>query len=479
MSAVPTKANRAVPENRSLSGLDAAFLYLEGLGTPMHVGSLMLLEPPPGLDGDFHRWLVEHVSDRLAAAAPLRRVLESAPMGLGHPLWRDRAQLDLDWHIQTRKLRAPGSHNALMGLVARLHAEPMDRSHPLWQLVVIEGLADGRLAVYSRLHHALLDGQGGIALARALLDTEPTPKRRTRVPTAPPDSTPTGRARLATRAVGATVGSLGRWIRGVPETVRLAASGAVSPGRTLSSLRETVMLAPRTVFNAQVGDRRAFAVASLDLQRCKHVARAHGVSLNDVIMALCTSAIRGLLIRRGALPKRAMIAGMPVSLRAEDDGEANNQVSMVQCELPTDEADPAVRLARIRASTDQIKARVRAFSSLIPTDFPGLAAPFWATGLSRLWQRGRLSERLPPLANLVISNVPGPPMPLYLAGAAVTHYYPISIVTHGLALNITVQSYAGKLEFGVLSCPEALPRPDTLARRLAGALDELERETKA
>ena len=468
-----------MPENRSLSGLDAAFLYLEGLGTPMHVGSLMLLQPPRGFKGDFHKRLREHVADRLVSAAPLRRVLESAPMGLGHPLWRERARLDMDWHIQKRKLRAPGSHNALMGLVGRLHAEAMDRTHPLWQLVVIEGLADGRVAVYSRLHHALLDGKGGIALARALLDIEPDPKRRRPMTAAAPDSLPTGRVRLATRAAGATVGSLGRWIRGIPGTVKLAASGAAAPRRTYSSLRDSLMLAPRTVFNAQVGDKRAFAVASLDLKRCKQVARGHGVSLNDIIMALCTSALRGTLIRRGALPERAMIAGMPVSLRAEDDGEANNQVSMVQCELPTDESDPGVRLARIHASTDQIKARVRAFSSLIPTDFPGLAAPFWAAGLSRLWQRGRLSERLPPLANLVISNVPGPPVPLYLAGAAVTHYYPISIVTHGLALNITVQSYAGSLEFGVLSCPEALPRPQILAGRLAGALDELEKEIPA
>lgn len=463
-----------VPENRSLSGLDAAFLYLEGLGTPMHVGSLMLLQLPRGFKGDFHQRLREHVGGRLGAAGPLRRVLEGAPMGLGHPLWREQARLDMDWHIQKRKLRAPGSHNALMRLVGRLHAEPMDRTHPLWQLVVIEGLSDGRVALYSRLHHALLDGKGGVALARALLDTEPEPIHRGPMNAPARDSVPTGRARLATRAAGATVGSLGRWIRGIPGTVKLAASGVASPRKTYSSLRESLMLAPRTLFNTQIGDQRAFAVASLDLKRCKQVARAYGSSLNDIVMALCTSALRDALIRRGALPERAMIAGMPVSLRAEDDGEANNQVSMVQCELPTDEADARVRLERIHAATDRIKARVRAFSSLIPTDFPGLAAPFWAAGLSRLWERGRLSERLPPLANLVISNVPGPPVPLYLAGASVTHYYPISIVTHGLALNITIQSYAGKLEFGVLSCPEALPQPRALADRLEGALDELE-----
>ncbi len=463
-----------VSESSPLSGLDAAFLYLESLGTPMHVGSLMLLESPSRRRGDFAQRLRDHVADRLSAAAPLRRVVETAPLGLSHPLWREHAALDLDWHIQKRKLRAPGSHNALMALTGRLHAETMDRSRPLWQLVVIEGLADGRIALYSRIHHALLDGQGGIALARALLDIEPNPKPRESLPDPTAPSRPTGRARLATRAAGATVGTLGRWMRSVPDTLKLAASSAASPRKTLTVLRDSLMLAPRTPFNAQISDERGLGVTSLDLERCKQVGKACGLSLNDVVMALCTSVLRATLKPRGALPKQAMIAGMPVSLRAKSDDQANNQVSMVQCELPTDEDDPTLRLQRIHATTSQIKARVAAFSQLIPTDFPGLAAPFWATGLSRLWVQGRLSEKLPPLANLVISNVPGPPVPLYLAGARVTHYFPISIVTHGLALNITVQSYAGSLEFGILSCRKALPRPQAMADRFAAALDELE-----
>jgi len=463
-----------MPQSSPLSGLDAAFLYLEGLGTPMHVGSLMLLQPLRG-GGDFYQRLRDHVADRLNAAAPLRRVLESAPLGLSHPLWREHAPLDLDWHIVKRKLRAPGSHNALMALTGRLHAETMDRSRPLWQLVVIEGLADGRIALYSRIHHALLDGQGGIALARALLDVEPNPKRDESGPDTIAASRPTGRARLATRAAGATAGTLGRWMRSIPDTIKLAASSAAAPRKTLSDLRESVMLAPRTRFNAQIGDKRGFGVVSLDLERCKAAGKVRGLSLNDVVMALCTSVLRTTLKQRGQLPDRAMIAGMPVSLRARGDGKANNQVSMVQCELPTDEDDPARRLERIHATTSQIKSRVEAFARLIPTDFPGLAAPFWATGLSRLWERGKLSEKLPPLANLVISNVPGPPVPLYLAGARVSQYFPISIVTHGLALNITVQSYAGSLEFGILSCHKALPRPQALADRFPAALDELER----
>ena len=465
---------RPVASNRPLSGLDAAFLYLEGLGTPMHVGSLMLLDPPEGSADDFHQHLISLVSDRLSSTNALRRVLEDAPLGLGHPIWREYAELDLDWHIQHRRVHAPGSTRALLNLTARLHAQPMDRDKPLWQLVVIDGLADGRVALYSRIHHALLDGQGGVALARALLDVEPNPKRpgHRLEPHAP--SRPTGTLRRAATAAGSTINSWGRWMRGIPETVRVAASSAASPRQTLGSLRESLMLAPRTPFNIQISEDRALGVASLSLDRCKRAAKHHGVSLNDLIMALCTSALRRALKRRGRLPERALVAGMPVSLRAEDDGESNNQVSMVQCELPTDEPDPVERLKRIHAATDRIKHRVQAFSELIPTDFPGLAAPFWATGLSRLWKQGRLSERLPPLANLVISNVPGPPIPLYLAGARVDKYYPLSIVTHGLGLNITVQSYAGSLEFGILSCPDALASPERLASQLVTALDELE-----
>ena len=170
---------------------------------------------------------------------------------------------------------------------------------------------------------------------------------------------------------------------------------------------------------------------------------------------------------------------MPISLRGAGDGEANNQVSMVQCPLPTEIADPLKRLQAIRSATAGIKHRVGALKDLIPTDFPGLAAPLWASGLSRLWSRGRISERLPHLANLVISNVPGPPIELFLAGARVVHYYPISIVTHGLALNVTVQSYGGHLEFGVISARDVVERPETLARAFERGLAALERRLPA
>ena len=481
---------REVPKRlRPLSGLDAAFLYLEAVGTPMHVGSVMLLQAPdrsPGSNGrsrsnaprrqrhDFHRDLVAHVRERLPRAGALRRVLHAAPYDLGHPMWDETASLDLETHIVKHRLPAPGSQAQLWQLVADLHAQALPRDRPLWQFVVIDGLASGELALYSKVHHALLDGQGGMALAQALLDFEPT-RRAGASKHAQADSpaAPLRQRDLANVAVRASALQFARLVRELPMALKLAAGAAAGAANLAGRLRDSVALAPRTPFNAQVGAHRSFAVASLPLDQVKRIARHFGVSLNDVVMALCAGALREYLLRRKALPKRALIAAMPVSLRTAGNSEVNNQVSMVQCVLPTQIADPVERLRAINAATGRIKQQVAGFRSLIPTDFPGFAAPIWASGLSRLWARGRLAERLPPLANLAISNVPGPPVPLYLAGAKVNHYFPVSIVTHGLGLNITVNSYAGRLECGVIACRDIVPKPAILAAGLERALKVL------
>ncbi len=458
---------------RPLSGLDAAFLYLEAAGTPMHVGSVMLLQAPRRRY-DFHGILIAHIRERLPRAAVLRRVLREAPLDLGHPMWAEAPALDLDAHIQKRGLPAPGSLTQLWKLVADLHAEPLPRDRPLWQFVVIEGLASGELVLYSKIHHALLDGQGGAALAQALLDVQPVKTGRS--PASMHDSASVRAPRrrdLASTALRASAQQFAKLMRELPMTLKLASDAARGASGLISRLRDSVMLAPRTPFNAQVGPQRSFAVASLPLDAVKQVARHYGASVNDVVLTLCASALRDYLLRRKALPDRALIAAMPVSLRAVGNAEINNQVSMVQCALATDIADPVERLRTITTATGQLKRQVASFRGLIPTDFPGLAAPIWASGLSRLWARGRIAERLPPLANLAISNVPGPPVPLYLAGAKVLHYFPASIVTHGLGLNITVNSYAGWLEFGLVACKDIAPKLDTLASGLTRALNTL------
>jgi len=469
---------------RALSGLDASFLYLESPQMPMHVGSLMLLTTPRKRGYDFHAAVLNLVSERLPKARALKRKLIDAPLELAHPMWGEVAELDLAEHIRRERLPSPGSEAQLLRRVGELHAELLPRDRPLWRLVVIEGLASGEIALYSKIHHALLDGQGGIALATALLDLEskiPKPaSARAQAQKAEAMiskiQAPAAAGRTGT-AVRATASQFAKLIRALPATFKMARKGLSEAGSLLGKLRDSVLLAPRTPFNVNIEGGRAFAIASVEIGRVKAVAKAFGVSLNDVVLAMVAHAVREHLRKAKALPEEATVIAMPISLRSSGDTESNNQVSMAQCALPTHLSNPVERLRAIHVATSAIKSRVAAFKDLIPTDYPGLAAPIWAAGLSRLWARGRISERLPPLANLVVSNVPGPPMQLFLAGAQLKHYYPVSIVTHGLALNITLQSYCGFLDFGLISAKDVVPRPDTLARALVKALEALEAST--
>ena len=460
-----------------LSGLDAAFLYLEASGPPMHVGSLMLLEVPARRQPGFHARLAAHLRERLPRAPVLRKQLHEAPFGLGHPLWSELPDVDLRRHLLRRRLPGEGGRARLEALVAKLHAEPLSRDRPLWQFVLVENVEPGVLALYSKVHHALLDGQGGVALARALLDIEakaPASRGGAKSKRAETPSPSRTRSRdLARSASSATVRQFANLLRALPASLR----AATPSGGLLASLRSSLLLAPDSVFNRQVGPKRSYATLSLPLDEAKRIARGNGASLNDVVLAVCAGALRTLLLGERSLPRAPLVAAMPVSLRDAGNQQVDNQVSMVQCSLATDIADPIERLRAIQASTAQLKQRVGAFKGLIPTDFPGLAAPLWAAGLSRLWGRGKLAERLPALANVAISNVPGPPVPLYLAGAKLRHYHPVSIVVHGLAFNITVQSYAGALEFGLTACKDVIARPAVVAAAMSTAFQELSERT--
>lgn len=448
---------------RPLTGLDALFLYLEAAGTPMHVASVMRLARP-ARRRDFAASIQRHLQSRLAPLPMLRWVLDEAPLGLDHPRWRDGGDIDWSAHLRVLPLRRGGAEAALVRQIADLHAEPLPRDRPLWQISLIEGLPNGELALYLKSHHALVDGQAGVALTAALLDLpQAGPEPRTAAPAA-------GSARRP-RSLGSAAAQFGRILRGAPASLRQLRD-AVTEGEWLGRLRDSLWLAPRTPFNCTLGKTRRVGFASLPLADLKRCARGFGVSLNDVVMCLVADALRADLGRRRCLPDAPLIAAMPVSLRASGS-EGGNEVTMVQCPLPTDVADPVARLLRVLESTRAIKGRLQIFSGLIPTDFPGIGAPLWASGLSRVWHRGRLSERLPALANLVVSNVPGPAQPLSMAGAAIRHWFPVSIVTHGLGLNVTLLSYAGSMEVGVVSAPECLARPETLCRGLVRALQRL------
>lgn len=483
-----------------LSGLDALFLQLESREMPMHVGSLSLLELPPG-ERDFTAALRRLIGARLHLADAFRRVLVPMPLGLANPAWRVTDRVDLAHHIQRVTLPKPGTQAQLHACVARLHAEPLDRSRPLWQLVVIDGLGGalrGHVGYYAKVHHAAIDGQAGVALAQAMLDTTPQPRQvapppaavRRRSAAAVP-TTLAQRLALMARAnarqwkeIAALVPTLAQMLgaaAGRGEGSGDAAAPA-SAARAGGAAEAAPLLAPRTPLGVTIGRERAYATASLPLAQVKAVARALQASINDIVLATCSGALRRWLARHGGVPRRPIAAGVPFSVRASGSGSsaarAGNQVSMMRASLATHLADPAARLAQIRSSMSTGKAVTSRYRSLVPTDYPSFGSAWVVGGLARLataiGHRLPAGLTLPTLAPVAISNVPGPPVTLYVAGAKVKHYWPASIVVHGMALNITVQSYAEWLDIGLTACRRAVPDLPQLADDLATAFAELE-----
>lgn len=468
---------------QALSGLDAGFLYIETPETLMHVGSLCLYELPEDLDDSFLHRVREHIRARVHLAPILSRRLALMPFQLGHPVWAEAEHIDFCYHVQGHVLSKPGRYSQLETLVAHLHAQPLDRDRPLWEFHVIEGLADGRVALYSKVHHAALDGAAGVALAQALLDLSPTPRevpepgagKRTRAPS---------RLRLLGSLLGNSLAQYAKLARSLPGAVKSVASGAreqlsaVDPnalGASLAKLGDKAKrwIAPRTNFNRQIGAERDFATLSLPFRDIKAVAGALDATINDLVLALCAGALRHYLASHHRLPKATLVAAVPISLREGAEQSAGNQVTMLPCPLGTDKKSVASRLQAIQDGMEQLKQLTRGYKDYIPTDFPSLGAPWLIGGLASLAARARIAERVPLPVNLVISNVPGPPVPLYLAGARMLHYYPASIVTHGLGLNITVHSYAGSLDFGVMVCKRSVPDLKHLMDGFAPAFDEL------
>lgn len=464
--------NPTVPARR-LSGLDAGFLYAESAETPMHVGSLTIYDAPGDLKGEFADRVRAHIGRRLHLSPLLRQCLAPMPLDLGHPVWVEAMSVDLGWHVQSMRLARPGRWSQLESLVARLHAARLDRSRPLWRFFVIEGLDNGAIAIYSQVHHAALDGNAGVKLAEALMDLGPVPREvppgRSHRPRAP------GTRRLLGELLNNSLGQYANIIRHVPELARAAASVVVEAGQHLGDVADLPerMLAPRTIFNAQIGAERVVRTHSLPLEEARAIARVTDATLNDVLLAVVSGALRRYLLRHRALPRRSLVAAVPLSLRTSGDERMTNQVTMLPATLATTARTPAARLAAIQSGMDQLKSATGSFRGLIPTDFPSLGAPWLLGGLSKMLARSRLADRLPLPANVVISNVPGPPVPLWLAGARMRAYYPLSIVIHGLALNITVHSYDGHLDLGLVACPKAVPDVENLPGDLDAAFAEL------
>ena len=473
-----------------LSGIDAAFLYVETPEMPMHVGSLNLLDLPAGYSGDFWDDLKTHVQGRMHLAPLFTRKLALMPFELANPVWVDDDDIDLDYHIRRVVLPKPGTMAQLEALVGRLHSSLLDRSRPLWEFYLIEGLAapvaqdsshetpGQHVAFYSKAHHAAMDGAAGAVLANAILDASATP----RVVKTPParraqHAYQLGMAELAGAALKNAALQYLKLAKSLPTLARVAgrlvlpAKGA--DGKRGARLPKGSGLGPRTPFNVSITNQRLFAGRSLPLADAKRIAKLQGVTLNDVVMALCSAALRRYLDERNSLPAKSLVAGVPVSLREVGNAEMNNQAMAMLVRLATDVADPLARLQAIHTSAVAAKQFTSSIKAAVPMDFPSFGTPWLMTGIVSLIGRSGLATALPPISNVVISNVPGPQTPLYLAGARMRSNFPVSIPAHGMALNITVQSYNGALDFGLTACRRAVPDVRDIADHLGDALVEL------
>ena len=470
-----------------LSGLDASFLYLETPETPMHVGGLNIVELPAGYEGDFLDDFRRHIGSRMHLAPVFQRKLVNMPFEMANPVWVDDDDVDLEYHIRSTVLPKPGNRAQLDKLVGRLHSSLLDRSRPLWEFYVIEGVQSPpdappgtrHVAFYSKVHHCALDGAGGIVLANAIMDTGPVPRHVRAAParrSMPSDNY--GVAELALAGLKNTAQQTAKLVRTLPALAGtlvgvLRASRELAKTHAADRPAKTNWFAPRTPINVAVTNQRLFSSFSLPLDEIKHIAKGNGASLNDVVLAICSGALRHYLADLGCVPDYPLLAGVPVSLREAGNTDLNNQVSMMRVSLASTITDPLERLQAIRQSSSAAKATSASMKSVTPTDFPSLGAPWLISGLASLFGRSKLANNMPPLVNVAISNVPGPKFALYLAGAKLLTYYPVSIAVHSVALNVTVQSYGGLLDFGLTACRKALPDLPELAKLMQAAHQEL------
>lgn len=469
---------------KQLTGVDASFLYMETPTTFGHVNGLAVYQRPQGRGFKPYDLFRQRIASRLGQIEPLRRRLVEVPLSLDHPWWIEDPDFDLDFHLRHIAVPPPGGDRELADLVARIIARPLDRTRPLWEAYVIEGLKGRRWAVLTKLHHATIDGASGAELLTMLLDPEPSPSSPTASsptassPAAPVDPTPADPNPEPER-VPSPAEMLGRTALNLalrPERLARAQwrawrdygsilAGQLTPisGQTLSSalangrppaLRGT----PPTPFNRSIGSHRRLAFASASLDQVKRVKNHFGVTVNDVVMAACAGGLRRYLDDHDMLTDQPLVAGVPVSLRTGDEPDRwTNRVSMAVATVPTHLDDREERLA----AAAEAMAEAKTTFSLVPADalleLADFSPPAVLTEASALATRLRVADQLPGPINLVISNVPGSRQPLYLGPAELLQYIPVSTIVEGQGLNITVQSYQDHLDFGLVGCRDLMP----------------------
>jgi diacylglycerol O-acyltransferase len=468
---------------QQLTGLDAAFLALETANTTGHVGGVCVLDPRSAPQPLTLALLTDVLGERLPLVPVLRRKLLNVPLGLDQPYWIDDPDFDIEYHIREIALPRPGSDAQLTEQVARLHARPLDRSRPLWEIYLITGLARRRAAVYTKIHHSAIDGASGAELLTVLLDLTPDGRD---VPAAAPftPGKPPGAAALAVLAAARLAWRPVQTVRVTNEMIRVVPTLAPALSRFVGGMlglnrgdgeiiTTTLGRAPSTPFNRLVTQHRRVAFRSVDLDTVKTIKNAFGVSVNDVVMAMCAGALRRWLAKHDALPDQPLIAMIPVSIRdPAGKGALGNKVSAMLALLPTNVPEPGRRLEIVHAATKLAKSQQAAIPQGLVDQVSDFAPPALTARAARVVFATGLLHRLPPF-NLTISNVPGPNVPVYLCGAKLLAHYPVSVITDGQGLNITLVGYLGQLHFGLVSCRELVPDIEALADFLADELDVL------
>jgi diacylglycerol O-acyltransferase len=455
-----------------LSGLDASFLYLETPSQPLHVCSILELDTSTVPGGYTFDRLRDELAIRIKAMPQFREKLANTPFNLDHPVWVDDNNFDLSRHLHRIGLPPPGGRLELSEICGHIAALPLDRSRPLWEMWVIEGVAgtnaqeDGRRAVMTKVHHACVDGVTGASLLSQLCSTETEAS-----PPEPVDGVgganqlqiaATGLAKFASRPL--------HLVNVVPATVSSVVKTLQRAGAGRAMARP--FAAPRTTFNASVTARRSIAYAQLDLEDIKKVKNHFNVKVNDVVMTLVSGVLQQFLLDRAELPASSLVAMVPVSVHGKSDRPGRNQVSGMFSRLETQISDPAERLKAIAEANSVAKEHSSAISATLLQDWSQFAAPAVFGLAMRAYARTRLT-RSRPVHNLVISNLPGPQMPLYLLGCEVKAMYPLGPVFHGSGLNITVMSLNGKLDVGLIACPDLVPDLWELADDFAVGMEEL------
>jgi diacylglycerol O-acyltransferase / wax synthase len=478
---------------RQLTSLDAQFLVLESARQTGHVAGLAIVDPRTSPSGKLGCEEIKSLlRERVPLLPPLRWRLAEVPFGLDYPYWVDDADFDFDFHVRELALPAPGSDHQLAEQVSRIVSRPLDRARPLWELYVIHGLEqEGHAAVLTKIHHALIDGMSGAEIMGLLLDLSPEGRELPDADDVRAEQRPGDLEMLARGLMGVpryplrALRSLPTAVPNIDETPFGTLPGAGTVARVANRLQRavaggdgpgprTTLRAPRTSFNGRISPHRRFAFGQLSLDEVKQVKNEHGSTVNDVIVSICAGAVRRWLIEHDELPREPLVAQIPISVRTgEQQGTFGNRIMLMGAPLFTNEPDPVKRLRRTHDALSEMKERHRALPAELLQDTNHFVPPALFNRAARATFRLATTNVGRPTWNLVISNVPGPQFPLYLAGARLEANYPVSVITDGMGLNITVMSYRGHLDFGLVADRDQMPDLWRMVDWLRESLEEL------